>query len=81
MMPYLAHAMVQQHNWQYLFTVGNECGGTLRPLVFLSPILAETFAAAGWTKKDIRRALWEQARVPAQPATSRSAGRRAWAAG
>ncbi len=65
MMPYLAHAMVQQHNWQFLFTVGNECGGTLRPLLFLSPILAETFAAAGWTKKDIRRALWEMARVPA----------------
>ena len=64
MMPYLADAMVRQYNWQLLFTVG-ESAGSLRPLVFLSPILAETIAAAGWTKKDFKCALFEQARIPA----------------
>ena len=65
MMPYIADAMIKQTSWQLLFTVGAECGGTLRPLMLLSPILAETFAAGGWTKKDIKRALWERARIPA----------------
>ena len=65
MMPYIADAMIKQNSWHLLFTVGAECGGTLRPLMLLSPILAETFAAGGWTKKDIKRALWEQARIPA----------------
>ena len=64
-MPYIADAMIKQTSWQLLFTVGAECGGTLRPLMLLSPILAETFAAGGWTKKDIKRALWERARIPA----------------
>jgi hypothetical protein len=45
--------------------MGAEYGGTLRPLMLLSPILAELFAAHGWTKQDIKQKLWEQARVPA----------------
>jgi hypothetical protein len=64
MMPYLADAMVSQHSWHQCFTVG-ALGGTLRPLVMLSPILAETMAAAGWTKRDFKQALHAQARIPA----------------
>ena len=64
MMPYLADAMISQHSWHQCFTVG-ALGGTLRPLVMLSPILAETMAAAGWTKRDFKEALHAQARIPA----------------
>jgi len=34
------------------------------PLVVLGPEHAATVAAAGWSKDDFRRALWERARVP-----------------
>jgi hypothetical protein len=34
------------------------------PLVILGPEHAATVAAAGWSKDDFRRALWERARVP-----------------
>ncbi len=33
------------------------------PLVILGPEHAETFAASGWSKADVKRALWENARV------------------
>lgn len=65
LMPYMSDSMQKLHSWHFLFTVGAECGGTLRPLMFLSPILAELFAAHGWSKQDIKQKLWEQARVPA----------------
>ena len=39
--------------------------GTLRPCVMLSPVLAGVVAAGGWSKQDFKRALHEQARVPA----------------
>ena len=64
MMPYLADAMKRQISWQLGFTIGG-VAGTLRPMLMLSPILAETFAAGGWTKIDIQRALFEMARIPA----------------
>jgi len=63
MMPYLADAMLKQYSWQLGFTIGYE--GTLRPLVLLSPILAETIAAGGWSKQDLKNALFQQARLPA----------------
>ncbi len=65
MMPYLADAMVRQNSWQIMFTVGQGLG-TLRPLVFISPILAETMAAGGWSKQKLKEALFEQARIPAR---------------
>ncbi|HEV8457539.1 MAG TPA: hypothetical protein VGR44_04505 [Methylomirabilota bacterium] len=34
------------------------------PLVVLGPEHAATVAAAGWSKDDFRRAMWERARVP-----------------
>jgi hypothetical protein len=48
-----------------LATPGNNnvyLGG--EPLVVLGPEHAQTFAHSGWTKDDIKRALWERAQVP-----------------
>jgi hypothetical protein len=36
-----------------------------QPLLVLSPVLARTFGAAGWSKPDLQRALFEEARIPA----------------
>ena len=47
-----------------MFTVGQGMG-TLRPLVLLSPIIAETIATAGWSKADVKQYLFEHARMPA----------------
>ena len=43
MMPYIADAVLKQNTWQIGFTMGTSLG-TLRPLLVLSPILAETIA-------------------------------------
>ena len=64
MLPYLADGVLRQVSWQLDFTLGPH-GGTLRPLVLLSPILAETIAVAGWSKADVKRYLFEHARLPA----------------
>ncbi len=64
MLPYLADAVVRQVSWQVMFTVGQGMG-TLRPLILLSPILAQTIAKAGWSKADVKRYLFEHARIPA----------------
>jgi hypothetical protein len=39
--------------------------GQYRPLLVLSPLLARTFAKAGWSKDDVRAALYRVARIPA----------------
>jgi len=65
MMPYLYDAMVRQYSWQLMFTVGQGMG-TLRPLVLLSPIIAETIAGWGWSKRDLKRHLFDHARIPAR---------------
>jgi hypothetical protein len=64
MMPYLADAVVRQYSWQIMFTVGQGMG-TLRPLVMLAPIIAQTIARWGWSKDDLKRHLFEHARLPA----------------
>lgn len=63
-LPYIADAVLKQHTWQIMFTVGQGMG-TLRPLLLLSPILAETIAAGGWSKQDLKQKLFEHARMPA----------------
>lgn len=65
MMPYIADAVAAQTGWEVVFTVGGLTFGTLRPALVLTPILAETMAKAGWTKGDVKRSLYEQARMPA----------------
>jgi hypothetical protein len=47
-----------------MFTVGQGMG-TLRPLMLLSPIIAETIAGWGWSKRDLKRHLFDHARIPA----------------
>jgi hypothetical protein len=60
----VAYCLERQTSWQLTFTLGSAFG-TLRPLVLLSPILAQTIAKAGWSKDDVRRYLFEHARTPA----------------
>ena len=64
LMPYICDALVRQYSWQIMFTVGQGMG-TLRPQLLLSPIIAETIAGSGWSKADLRRHLFEHARLPA----------------
>jgi len=65
MMPYLADGVVKQSGWEVVFTVGGLSYGTLRPVLVISPILAETIARAGWSKDDVKRYLFDHARMPA----------------
>ena len=65
MMPYLADGVAKQTGWEIIFTVGGFSIGTLRPVLVLSPILAETIARAGWSKDDVKRYLFDHARMPA----------------
>ena len=65
LLPYLADAVVRQYSWQIMFSVG-QGNGTLRPLILLSPIIAETIAAGGWSKRDLKQALFDHARITAR---------------
>ena len=64
MLPYLADSVQRFNNWQVTFTTSHG-NGTLRPLVVISPIIAETIAKAGWSKADVKRYLFDHARRPA----------------
>jgi len=64
MLPYLADSVLRFNNWQITFTTSHG-NGTLRPLVVISPIIAETIAKAGWSKLDVKKYLFEHARLPA----------------
>ncbi|MBI4189838.1 MAG: hypothetical protein HY525_04800 [Betaproteobacteria bacterium] len=64
MLPYVVDSVLSCHTWQMHFNLG-EGNGTLRPLLVLSPIIAETIAKAGWSKADLKRHLYEHARLPA----------------
>ena len=63
-MPIIADAVTRQISWQITFTMG-AAYGALRPLVLLSPILAETIALGGWSKQDAKQYLFEHVRMPA----------------
>jgi hypothetical protein len=65
LLPYIADAVVRQYSWQIMFSVGQGYD-TLRPLLLLSPIIAETIAAGGWSKQKFREELFNAARMPAQ---------------
>jgi hypothetical protein len=64
MIPYLADGLTRLVAWEVIFTVGMSVGAQ-RPLLVLSPILAETLARAGLSKQDVQRRLFEAARIPA----------------
>ena len=62
--PYLANGLTRVTAWDltHLFGLGHFL---YAPLLILSPILARIFAKAGWSKDDVRRALFAHARIPA----------------
>jgi hypothetical protein len=62
--PYLADGLVRQMSWELAFTVGF-AGGTSRPLLVLSPLVANTLAADGLDKAGLQAMLFAQARLPA----------------
>ena len=63
-LPYLADGLARVSGWDltHVFGLGQ---GHYRPLLILSPVLARIFGRAGWSKHDVQRALFEQARLPA----------------
>jgi hypothetical protein len=65
MMPYIADGVAKQISWEIIFTVGGLTYGTLRPALILTPILVETIARAGWSKDDVKRFLFNHARMTA----------------
>jgi hypothetical protein len=65
MIPYLADGIARLVAWEVIFTVGMSVGAE-RPLLVLSPILAQTLARAGLSKQDVQRRLFEHARIPAR---------------
>ncbi len=64
LMPYIADAVISQYSWQIMFSVGQGYD-TLRPLILMSPIVAETIAGSGWSKQKFREELFARARMPA----------------
>jgi hypothetical protein len=63
-LPYLADAITTHTTWELIFTVGMT-NGTYRPLLVLSPLIAETIARSGLSKRDVQQWLYENARMPA----------------
>ena len=63
-LPYLSDGLTRVSGWDltHVYGLGR---GHYQPLLVLSPILARTFGRAGWTKHDVRQALFRQARIPA----------------
>lgn len=62
--PYLADGLTRVASWDltHVHGLGDD---QFSPLLVLSPILARTFARAGWTKADAQHALFHHARIPA----------------
>ncbi|HSV83810.1 MAG TPA: UGSC family (seleno)protein [Ramlibacter sp.] len=65
LMPYIADRMVKEHGFNVCFTVGQGLG-SLRPILLLTPVLAETIAKAGWSKRDVQQYLFDHARMTAR---------------
>lgn len=63
--PYLADGLVRVTGWDltHVYGLGQ---GDYRPLLVLSPVLARIFARAGWSKADVKDALFTTARIPAR---------------
>jgi hypothetical protein len=64
-MPYVADGVLRANlGWHLTFVCGMVVG-TLRPLLAMSPLIAQTIAKSGWSKRDVRRYLFDHARLPA----------------
>ena len=64
-LPYLSDGLLKQHDWELVFTAGI-ANGTLCPMLVLSPLLAQTIAASGFSRHDVKRYLFDHARISAQ---------------
>jgi hypothetical protein len=64
LLPYLGDGLARATGWDlaHLYGLGQ---GHYRPLLVLSPVLARTFSKAGWSKADVKKGLFEHARIPA----------------
>ncbi len=62
--PYLADGLARVSAWDltHVYGLGSD---QFQPLLVISPLLARTFASAGWGLADVQRALFERARIPA----------------
>ena len=64
---YIADRLAGYMGWEIWFTVLPRpaicC--SQRPHLILTPVLAETIAKSGWSKKDVKQYLYDHARVPA----------------
>jgi len=62
--PCLADGIARVSGWDltHVYGIGRD---QFRPMLVLSPILARLFAAAGWSKIEVKQGLYEQARIPA----------------
>ena len=63
--PYLADGLVRQMSWEFAFTVGF-APDTVRPLLIISPQVMKTLIADGVDKSELRKMLFEHARIPAE---------------
>ncbi len=63
--PYLADGLARVSGWDltHVYGLGQ---AQYRPLLVLSPILARIFGRAGWSKDDLRAALFTHARISAR---------------
>ncbi len=68
-LPYLGDGLVRHTGWELIFTTGLPANPgfshTQRPHLILSPCIAEVIAKNGFSKKDVKRYLYENARIPA----------------
>lgn len=65
LLPYLSDGVAKQNGWELCFTAGI-ANGTLRPMLILSPVLAKTIAASGFSKDDVKQYLFDHARITAE---------------
>ena len=61
--PYLANGLTRVAAWDltHVYGLGHD---QFQPLLVISPILARTFAAAGWSKRDVQDALFDSRQNP-----------------
>ncbi len=62
--PYLADGLVRVTGWDLTHVYGLG-GGHYRPLLVISPMIARVFGRAGWSKQQLKEALFAAARIPA----------------
>jgi hypothetical protein len=64
---YIADRFACYMGWEIWFTVlpRPAISGSQRPHLILTPVLAETIAKNGWSKKDVKQYLYDHARIPA----------------